>query len=61
MSRNAQAMLAVQQEAFTAYATGQIDDSAHVLAYTACKQQAILFDSGTASTEPTGICSGIRL
>ncbi len=54
-------MLAVQQEAFTAYATGQIDDPAHALSYTACKQQAILFDSGTASTEPTGVCSGIRL
>lgn len=54
-------MLAVQQEAFTAYATGQISDPAHALAYTACKQQGILFDSGTASTEPTGVCSGIRL
>jgi len=54
-------MLAVQQEAFTAYATGQISDPVHALAYTACKQQDILFDSGTASKQPTGACSGIRL
>ncbi len=54
-------MLAVQQEAFTAFATGQISDPAHALAYTACKQQDILFDSGTASKQSTSACSGIRL
>ncbi len=54
-------MLAVQQEAFTAFATGQISDPAHALAYVACKQQDILFDSGTASKQSTDACSGIRL
>ncbi len=54
-------MLAVQQEAFTAYATGQINDPQHALDYAACKQQAILFDSGTAEKQPSATCRSIRL
>ena len=54
-------MLAAQQEAFTAYATGQVSDPKHALDWTACRQQQILFDSGTAANEPGSACSGIRL
>lgn len=54
-------MLSVQQEAFTAYATGQVKDPLQALNYTACRQQKILFDSGTAKSEPGAACNGIRL
>ncbi len=54
-------MLSVQQEAWTGYMTGQIADPMHALQYVACKQQAILFDEGTAQQQPTSACSGIRL
>ena len=54
-------MLAVQQEAWTGYMTGQINDPLHALQYVACKQQAILFDEGTAQKEPIACLSGIRL
>jgi multiple sugar transport system substrate-binding protein len=54
-------MLSIQQEAFTGYMSGQISDPAHALKYIACKQQAILFEEGTASREPSSSCTGIRL
>jgi multiple sugar transport system substrate-binding protein len=54
-------MLTVQQEAFTGYMTGQIADPAHALKYAACRQQAILYDEGTAQKAASGACSGIRL
>ncbi len=55
------AMLAVMQEGFTSFASGQVSDPLHALKYVACKQQQILFDEGTAKTAPTGACSGIQL
>ncbi len=54
-------MLSDQQQAFTGYYTGQIKDPLHALQWTACQQQRILFDEGTAQTEPTSMCSGITL
>ena len=54
-------MLSIQQEAFTGYMAGQVADPLHALKYVACKQQAILYDEGTAQTAPSGACSGIRL
>jgi multiple sugar transport system substrate-binding protein len=45
-------MLAVQQEAFNAYATGQIKSAKAALDYVAAKQQAILFDAGRTTTAP---------
>jgi multiple sugar transport system substrate-binding protein len=54
-------MLAVMQEGFTGYASGQVADPLHALKYVACKQQQILYDEGTAKTGPSGACSGIRL
>jgi multiple sugar transport system substrate-binding protein len=54
-------MLSDQQEALTGYYTGQIKDPLHALKWTACQQQKILFDEGTATKEPGSVCSGIRL
>jgi len=45
-------MLAVSQEAFNAYATGQITSAKAALDYVAAKQQAILFDAGRTTTAP---------
>ena len=54
-------LLSTQQEAFTAFATNQVQDPLHALQYTACRQQKILFDAGTAQKAPTAACAGIRL
>ncbi len=52
------ALLAVQQEAFTAYAGGRVEDPRHALDTVACGQQAILFDEGTAERQPSEACRG---
>jgi multiple sugar transport system substrate-binding protein len=54
-------LLSVQQEGFTAFATGQVSDPKHTLDYIACRQQKILFDSTTAQKAPSAACNGIRL
>jgi multiple sugar transport system substrate-binding protein len=45
-------MLAIQQEAFSAYATGQVTDPMKVLEYAAAKQQEILYNAGRSETPP---------
>ncbi|MBW2057199.1 MAG: extracellular solute-binding protein [Deltaproteobacteria bacterium] len=54
-------MLAAQQEAFTAYATGQIDDPMLGLEYAACQQQKILFEAGRSKVAPPSSCADVRL
>lgn len=54
-------MLAIQQEGFTSYMTGQTASAKQALDYIACAQQQILYDSGTAKTEPSGMCSSTSL
>ena len=54
-------LLSTQQEAFTAFATDQVRDPMAALRYTACRQQKILFDAGTAAKAPSAACAGIRL
>ena len=54
-------MLALQQEGFTAYASGQSNSAKHVLDYIACGQQQILVDEGTAKTPASGKCASISL
>ncbi len=54
-------MLAAQQEAFTAYATGQIDDPKLGLEYAACVQQKILFEAGRSEIAPPDSCKDVRL
>ena len=45
-------MLALQQEAFTAFATGAAHDARSVLDYVAAQQQHILYDAGATKTPP---------
>lgn len=54
-------MLALQQEGFTSYMTGQSKDAKAVLDYIACGQQQILYDAGTAKKEPSGACGNVSL
>ena len=54
-------MLAAQQEAFTAYATGQVADPAKALEWAACEQQKILFEAGRTKIAPPGSCKNVQL
>jgi multiple sugar transport system substrate-binding protein len=54
-------MLAVQQEGWTAYASGQVTDATNTLNWIACQQQKILFDNGRSETAPPAECDGINL
>lgn len=53
-------MLALQQEGFSAYMTGQNQDAMAVLDYIACGQQQILVDAGAAPDVPD-MCYSVRL
>ncbi len=54
-------LLAVQQDAFRAYVTDQIDDPALALEYAACQQQKILFESGESRLAPPDSCANVTL
>lgn len=54
-------LLAVQQDAFRAYVTGQISDPAQALEYAACQQQKILFESGKSRIAPPASCTHVSL
>lgn len=54
-------LLSVQQDAFRAFVTGEIDDPALVLEYIACQQQDILFKSGRSRIAPPETCTNLRL
>jgi len=54
-------MLALQQEAFTAYASGQVEDPLNTLNWIACQQQEILFDNDRSEVEPPAECDDIEL
>ncbi|GAK56749.1 putative periplasmic solute-binding protein, ABC-type sugar transporter [Candidatus Vecturithrix granuli] len=54
-------LLAVQQDAFRAYVTGQIDDPEQSLEYAACHQQKILFESGKSQLAPPESCINTSL
>ena len=54
-------MLALQQEGFTSFMTGQSTDARGVLNYIACGQQQILYDAGSAKKEPSGVCGNVSL
>jgi multiple sugar transport system substrate-binding protein len=54
-------MLAIQQEGFTSYMTGQTADAKQALDYIACQQQQILYDAGTSKKEPSGMCGSTSL
>ena len=54
-------MLAAQQEAFTAYATGQVADPKVALEWAACEQQKILFEAGRTKIKPPASCANAQL
>ena len=54
-------MLAVQQEAWSAYMTDVIDDPMLALKYTACQQQEILYDAERTEIEPSGECADVSI
>jgi multiple sugar transport system substrate-binding protein len=54
-------MLAVQQEAFNGYATGQVKSAAAALEYSAAKQQQILFNAGRTKTPPPENVDSLKL
>jgi multiple sugar transport system substrate-binding protein len=54
-------MLAVQQEGFTAYVSGQVNDPMNVLNWIACRQQAILYDNLRSDVPPPVECDSITL
>jgi multiple sugar transport system substrate-binding protein len=47
-------MLSDQQEAFSAFSTGQVKDARKALDYIAYKQQQTLYDAGQTKTAPSG-------
>lgn len=51
------ALLAAQQEGWTAFASGQASDAVKVNEWIACQQQKILFDAGRTSTAPPASCA----
>ena len=54
-------MLAVQQEGFTAFVSGQVQDPLNTLNWIACQQQAILYDNGRTEVAPPAECATISL
>lgn len=54
-------MLAVQQEGWTAYASGQVDDAENTLEWIACQQQKIMFDAGRSEIAPPDSCADVVL
>jgi multiple sugar transport system substrate-binding protein len=54
-------LLAIQQEGFTAYATGKAKDAGSILEYVACKQQRILFEAKRSKIAPPASCDDARL
>ncbi len=54
-------LLEVQQEVFTAYAAGKIDDPELALEYIACRQQKILFEYGSSKHSPPESCNNALL
>jgi multiple sugar transport system substrate-binding protein len=54
-------MLALQQEGFTSFMTGQTASAQKALDYIACGQQQILHEEGVAKTAPSGKCASVSL
>lgn len=54
-------LLAIQQEAYSAYATGQATDPKRVLDYIAGKQQQLLFEKGRTKTAPSDELKNLTL
>ena len=55
------AMLSIQQEGFTAFATGQVNDAKNTLEWIACEQQKIQFEAGRSPIAPPDTCKSVTL
>ena len=55
------AMLSTQQEGFTAFATGQVNDAKNTLEWIACEQQKIQFEAGRSPIAPPDTCKSVTL
>jgi multiple sugar transport system substrate-binding protein len=54
-------MLAVQQEGWTAYASGEVNDAKNTLEWIACEQQKIMYDAGRSQIAPPESCASVVL
>lgn len=54
-------LLAIQQDAFTSYLTGVVDDPMKVLNWAAARQQGVLYDLGATQKKPTAAYLRLRL
>jgi len=54
-------MLAVQQEGWTAFASGVVKDAMNTLNWIACQQQKILYEAGRSKIAPPDWCQGVEL
>jgi len=54
-------MLAVQQEGWTAFASGQVSDPKNTLDWIACEQQKIMYEADRSDIAPPNVCKSITL
>jgi len=54
-------LLAAQQEGWTAFATGQVNDAANTMEWIACEQQKIMFEGGRSEVAPPDSCKDVKL
>jgi multiple sugar transport system substrate-binding protein len=54
-------LLAIQQEAFTSYLTGVVNDPMKVLDWAAARQQEVLYDLGATQKKPTAAYLRLQL
>jgi multiple sugar transport system substrate-binding protein len=54
-------LLAIQQEAFTSYVTGAVNDPMKVLNWAAARQQQVLYDLGDTRKKPTAAYLRLQL
>jgi multiple sugar transport system substrate-binding protein len=54
-------MLSLQQEGFTAFASGQVNDAANTLEWIACGQQKIQYEAGRSTIAPPDSCENVKL
>lgn len=54
-------LLAAQQEGWTAFAAGQVNDAKNTLEWIACEQQKILYEAGRSEVAPPDSCKTVQL
>ena len=54
-------MLNIQQEGFTAFISGKVNNASDVLTWIACQQQRILYEDGRSEAPPPDSCADVTL